>query len=164
MDYCQSAGYSSVLPEELLRILGSECLKLATKWTLTQTRRRYFLNIVVSRRQPFKSGAKTEGRPYGPEAKAEDGGSGIIPPNTHSKGSGLSEQSDSKAEGHIQPEKTRASSHSDSCNTSTGTRKKRSPSTVKRNRERWDRWQAGAGKWGLSSTKPGNLDLLQTRL
>ncbi len=127
-----------------------------------QTKRRFFLNVVVSRKQQFKYGAKTEARPHGLESKAKDVGSGTIPPNTQSKGPGLREQSDSKAEGHFQSEKTRASSQSDSCNTSTGTRKKRSPSTIKRNRERWDRWQARSREVGafiLSRTKPGHQNL-----
>ncbi len=160
MDNARSAGCQSGVPEGLLHILGLDCLKSAEKWTLIQTRRRYFLNIVVSRRQPFKFGAKTKGQPCGPEAKTGDVGTGTTPPNTHNRDPGLSENgSDSKAGGNFQSEKNRIPIHSDHCRTSTDTKKKRkSPSTTKRNRERWDRWQARRWKVGalLNRTEPSN--------
>ena len=142
MDNSQSAGCLSDLPEELLRVLGSDYLKSATKWTLTQTRRRYFLNIVVPR-QPFKFPAKTEKSHHGSKSKVEATGTGHIPPSTN-QGSGLSEKhSGSNAVGYSQPEKNRSPIHSDTCNSpSTVTVKKRkSQSTRKRDRKRWERWQ-----------------------
>ena len=48
-------GLLSDLPEKFLHISGVDCLKNATTWIPTQSKR-FFLNIVVSRRQPFKFG------------------------------------------------------------------------------------------------------------
>ena len=121
MDFTTSAGFQSGVPEELLHILGSDCLKKAQKWTLTQTKRRYFLNIVVSRKQPFIFPAKTE-KPSNPDCKAKDAGTGLIPPGTYPE-SGLSKDSsdhgDRDAGGFSQPVVNRTSIHPDPCSSGT---------------------------------------------
>ncbi len=150
MDYYQSAGCQSELPEELLHILGSDCLKSATKWTLTQTRR-YFLNIVVSRTKPFKFPAKNENRPRGSGTNVGNAGTGFIPPSTI-KGPGLrlSEQESEGRTEDCQSGTDRTSIHPD-LDSNTRTEKRRSPSTRKRNRERWERWQERSRKKGASN-------------
>ncbi len=150
MENRQSSGYQSCLPDGLLHILGLDYLQNAEKWTLTQTKRRYFLNIVVSR-QTVKSPAKIKKRPHGPKPKVEDAGTGQIPPSTN-QDSGLSEKhSGSAAGGYSQPEKNWSSIHSDTCSSPSAAvtvKKRKSSSTRKRDRERWERWQARSKEKG----------------
>ncbi len=115
----------------------------------------------MPRRQPFESRAKTKKKPSTPKSKVEDAGTGHIPPSTNYD-SGLSEKhSGSEAGGYSQPEKNRSAIHSDTCSSPSApvtVKKRKSQSTRKRDRRRWERWQERSKEKGsyLYHFKPVN--------
>ncbi len=131
------------LPHGLLELLGLDVLRRVREWTITQKYGRFHLDIVFTAKS-FKSPAKSARQHEQGHLEKQKSQDGTTPPGNPS-GSASVKQSAKDIAGPnklaenrlpIQPNSGRPVGFKST------KRKRKSPSTRRRNRLRWERWQA----------------------
>ena len=154
MDITVSAGATKELPQGLLEILGLDVLKKAREWTLTQKYGCFYLDVVFTAKS-FKSPAKTCAKKREQEHLEKSAQDGPNPPRSPSGVASLKKSADASAGGNKSAEK-RSPVQPDFAKpvvVKSTKKKRKSPSTRRRNRLRWERWQA---KWKANRKLPNS--------
>ena len=125
------AGPTRELPHGLSVLLGSDAIKKANKWTLTQQDGNIYLNVVFTHK-PFKFRAKTHAKPSHLEKKAKGG----CTPLGNSNG----KSADREPKKPVSQVENSAKEVNKPRPKQKRKRSCKSPSTRRRNRQRWLSW------------------------